>query len=374
MKTVYINGKFSAQRSTGVQRLALGLIQAIDEELSATDNKDRWILVCPPDANPPLLNRIEVVFSGPRFMGLHFWEQFFLPIYTAGQTLLNLAGPAPLMKHRQACMLPDAAVFDYPEAYTKPFGAWYRFSFTVMSRSARLLLTISEFSKCQLILALGNVAERVKVVYCAAGHIDKVTPDTTIIDSLGLAHSSYLLAVGSINPTKNLSALIAAFGMIEDPNVKLVIVGADNTAVFARQSLFKGGDSRIISTGAIDDPQLSALYRNALAVVFPSLYEGFGLPPLEAMLLGCPVVAARAASIPEVCNDAAIYFDPNSLSDMKKTLEYILMDAELRELLRQRGLLRAHYFTWQCSAKLLLRYIADAGLSSKDSLTSAFSD
>ena len=362
MSTLFINGKFTAQRVTGVQRLAAGLIVAMDRQLSRSGSQDHWVLLCPPGAKPPVLKHIEVRFAGPSRGSLHLWEQIFLPLYTAGRTLFNLAGPAPLCKFNQVCMVPDAAVFDYPDAYTPAFGAWYRFLFRVIIRSARLTLTISEFSRQQLINAVGAPAARVKIVYCAADHIAAITPDPAIVDRLGLAEVPYLLAVGSLNPTKNLPTLVAAFGAVAEENVRLVLVGANNAGVFSKESLQGKNDTRIISTGAINDAELSALYVHACAFVFPSIYEGFGIPPLEAMLLQCPVAASNAASIPEVCGDGALYFDPRSPVAMRSVLERMLAEPATRELLRVRGAQVAQKFSWERSAAQLLNHVVDAGL------------
>jgi len=362
MRTLFINGKFAAQRLTGVQRLASSLIQALDILLQETGNSDRWILLCPPSATPPVLKRIEVRFVGAMCGSLHVWEQFFLPVYTVGRPLLNLAGPAPLLKRLQVCMIPDAAVFDHTQAYTTAYGAWYRLLFRVVSHSARLVLTISEFSRQRLIQALGSHARRLQLVYCAATHIKSVAPELAVLDRLALNRVKYLLAVGSMNPTKNLPALVSAFRAINEPAIRLVLVGGGNSAVFACESLDAIGDPRVIVTGAISDGELSALYGHAHAFVFPSLYEGFGIPPLEAMSLGCPVVAAKAASIPEICDGAALYFDPLDIPDITRALERILADNTLRDKLHKRGAAQAAQFTWERSARQLLAHLSAAKL------------
>lgn len=365
MRTIFINGKFAAQRMTGVQRLASGLIQALDQLLQDSSTPDNWILLCPPGANPPALKCIEVRFVGAVPGGLHAWEQLFLPAYTAGRTLLNLSGPAPLLKRRQVCMIPDAAVFDHASAYTPAYGLWYRLLFRVVSHSAQLVMTISEFSRQQLVYALSLPAERLKLVYCAATHMKSVTPEPAVLKRLQLNDVKYLLAVGSLNPTKNLPALVAAFRAISAPDVRLVLVGGTNSAVFASQSIDVADDLRVITTGAISDSELSALYRQAHAFVFPSLYEGFGIPPLEAMSLGCPVVVAQAASIPEICGDAALYFDPRDIASISYALERILDDEALRETLRQRATVRVEQFTWERGACQLLDHLDAANLISR---------
>lgn len=365
MRTVFINGKFTAQRKTGVQRMAMGLIESLDRLLFETGNIDRWILLCPTGSSPPTLKRVEIRIVGVMPGGLHSWEQFFLPTFTLGRPLLNLAGPAPIFKQRQVCMIPDAAVFDHPKAYTFAYGLWYRMLFRTISHSSLLVLTISEFSRQRLSLALGLNARRFQVVYCAATHILTVPPESSILNRFALRGVKYFLAVGSMNPTKNLPALVSAFRAISILDVRLVIVGGANNAVFANESLKAGDDPRVVTTGAISDGELSALYRNAYAFVFPSLYEGFGIPPLEAMSLGCPVVAALAASIPEICGDAALYFDPLDTKDMTRSLERILTDSALRKTLCQRGSRRVELFTWERAARQLFEHLCAINLINK---------
>lgn len=364
MPPIFINGKFTAQRVTGVQRLAFGLVEALDRTLARTPPTDRWILLCPPGSTPPPLQRIAVQISGPQRFGLHVWEQLALPWASRSGHLLNLAGPAPLLKRGQVCMVPDAAVFDQPEAYTQSFGVWYRFLFRRLAASAALLLTISRFSQSRLALRLNIPAERLKVVPCAATHMRTIAPDDAVLRQLALADTPFVLAVASANPTKNLQSLVEAFARLPHSDLRLVLVGGANSAVFASETAQRE-DARIVRTGPVSDGQLKSLYANALAFVFPSLYEGFGLPPLEAMSLDCPVVASNAASIPEVCGDAAVYFDPTSITDMAAAIARVVDDAGLRADLRHRGAQRFAIFTWDAAAQQLLQHLEHAGLAGR---------
>ncbi|WP_457330915.1 glycosyltransferase family 4 protein [Rhizobacter sp. P5_C2] len=345
-----------------MQRLALGLVEALDNALATRGSADQWILLCPPGATPPPLRHITIRTCGARRFGLHFWEQLALPWASRGGRLVNLSGPAPLLKRGQVCMLPDAAVFDQPAAYTRSFAAWYRFLFKRLAASAALLLTISRFSQARLAQRLGIAPGRLKVVPCAATHMQSIAPDDAALRRLALTGVPYLLAVGSANPTKNLPALVEAFGRLPHPDLRLVLVGGTNSAVFAGETAQRE-DARIVRTGPVSDGQLKSLYANALAFVFPSLYEGFGLPPLEAMSLDCPVVASNAASIPEVCGDAAVYFDPTSITDMAGAIARVVDDAGLRADLRRRGAQRFAIFTWDAAAQLLLQHLEHAGLA-----------
>jgi len=348
MAVTYVNGKFAAQRTTGVQRVAERLVQALDTQVVGP-----WVLLCPPGAELPRLQRIEARTVGIRGLPLHLWEQLVLPIAARDGLLVNLAGAAPAFARRQVCMLHDAAVFDHAEAYTFGFAVWYRWLFRRLARTAQALFTVSSFSRERLALHLGLAAARITVVPNGSDHLDAVAPDDSVLARHGLLGLRYLLAVASANPTKNIATLVAAFaGLPPDAARRLVIVGGRNGRVFADNAA--DDPPGVVRTGPLGDAPLKALYQNAVALVFPSLYEGFGLPPLEAMTCGCPVAAARAASIPEVCGDAVLYFDPLSVDDIGAALRRILGDEALRARLRKAGAIQAAPFNWGAAAESLL--------------------
>jgi glycosyltransferase involved in cell wall biosynthesis len=354
MTTVYINGKFAAQRTTGVQRVAAQLTFALDAELAASPARSasQWVLLCPPGAPVLPMARITVRHVGPAGLALHVWEQLVLPMAARHGLLVNLAGAAPFFARFQVCLLHDAAVFDHPEAYARAFVAWYRLLFRRLARRAAKLLTVSAFSRTRLALHLGLEASKFAVVPNGGDHLQAVAPDESVLARHGLAGSRFLLAVASANPTKNLAALVAAYARLPaDPLRRLVIVGGSNPRVFAASAA--NDPPGVLRTGPIGDAELKALYGHATALVFPSLYEGFGLPPLEAMACGCPVAAAQAAAIPEVCGDAALYFDPHSVDAIAAALQHLLTDKALRERLRAAGLARAAAFRWSAAAATL---------------------
>ena len=328
MNTVHVNGRFLTQPITGVQRVARELLQAVDRRLvSAAAKAPPWVLWCPPHATPLPLQHVQVRQAGARGLHPHLWEQAVLPWAARGARLLSLAGSSPWLPRGQVCSIHDAAVFDHPHAYTPAFSAWYRALFRRQALQAARLLTVSAFSQARLAASLGVAATRIGVVPNGADHLSRVQADTSILDLHGLRGRRFLLAVGSANPTKNLDRLRQAFARLPaDDELSLVIVGGVNARVFAAGAV-PGLSARVLHTGPLGDAPLKALYQHALALVFPSLYEGFGRPPLEAMACGCPVLAAHAASLPEVCGDAALYFDPLSVGDMAAALQRMVGDA-----------------------------------------------
>lgn len=364
MSTLFINGKYLAQAITGVQRFASQVLEAVDAQLAdgLWQSDHALVLLVPSSRVQPLprLRRIEIreIPSG----NLHAWEQIRLPLAARGFPLLNLAGSAPLLKTGQICTFHDTAVFDFPTAYSPAFRRWYRLLFSVQSRLSRRLLTVSEFSKGRLCRHLGVPPEKVGVVSNAADHMRDQFADESVLGKLGVTSNGYLLAVGSSNPTKNFARLVEAFSGVAGSEVRLVVVGGSNSAVFAENNEAQRSDPRIVRTGRLTDTELKALYTHARAYVFPSVYEGFGLPPLEAMLCGCPVIASTAASIPEVCGPAAAYFDPFSVDAMRDTMTCALRDDAWLDGLRAAGRERAKRYTWHNAADDLLRELALLGV------------
>jgi len=169
-----------------------------------------------------------------------------------------------------------------------------------------------------------------------------------------VARGAYVLYVGDMRPYKNVGAALRAFAAMSRPECRFVIVGNKDTKDSHPleelvSELGIAGDVEF--TGFVSDAQLAELYCGATALVFPSLWEGFGLPPLEAMASGCPVITSNVASLPEVCGEAVEYVDPTSVDSIRRAMERVIREPALRQDLRGRGLERARLFSWDRTAR-----------------------
>ncbi|CAG9231653.1 glycosyltransferase family 4 protein [Burkholderia vietnamiensis] len=353
-----INGKFTAQRMTGVQRTAYELTCEL-----ARIADDAPSLIVPPDHDPAALPAGARAQPSTHLRGT-LWEQWALPRTTRGRTLLSLCNIGPLFKRDQLVMIHDAAIFDLPDGYSLAFRLWYRFAFWMIKRRARHLVTVSHFSRARLAATLRISPARVSVVPNAVDHIDRIDADPGVLSRLNLEPDRYVLFVGSLAPGKNLVRALAAIALMREshPTLRFVIAGGANAKIFGvREAGLREDDPCVTWAGYVTDGELKALYANAGAFVFPSLYEGFGLPPLEAMRCGCPVIASHEGSLPEVCGGAALLCDAYSPPDIAAAIARVMDDADLRDRLRVLGREHAQRYSWQRSARALLEILrADA--------------
>ncbi|KVL50087.1 glycosyltransferase family 4 protein [Burkholderia territorii] len=345
-KQLVYNGRFTTQKTTGVQRVARELIAA----LIKFQPHDPVTVLVPPQPG------VEV--SGAKTVKVGFykgviWEQLILPLFARGGRIVNLSNSASIFVGNQIIYMHDAAVFDTPAHFSRAFRVWYRIMFWILARTSVCVLTNSRFSRDRLAHHCGVSAEKISVVPLGADHLDALEPDTSVLDKHALTPERFVLAVSSMNPTKNFGRLIAAFRQINDPSVDLVIVGMRNAAVFGKQDDLSAAEPNIKYVGYISDEQLKALYQNAACFLYPSIYEGFGIPPLEAMRYGCPAVVGKSAALPEVCADAALYCDPYSQDDIAEKLRSLLDSAELRADLKRKGSLHAEKYRWSRSAEMM---------------------
>ena len=350
---IFINGRFLSQSVTGVQRYAEEVVKGLDSLLAATPGQGRpssITIVSPRNASRKLdLKAIRQVSGG--FFNGHLWEQFSLPYLSRGGLLLSLCNTGPLVKSRHVVTIHDASVFGFPAAYSFAFRNCYRLLFWVLGRTARKVVTDSKFSKKELQRYCRIVPRKIKAIHLGSQHLREIRSDDTIMKRHDLVRGSYVLAVSSLNPNKNFQAIADAILLLGSTAFKFVIAGAGNTRVFGRAELSL--PPHVTHVGYVSDEELKALYENAACFVYPSFYEGFGLPPLEAMTCGCPVIVSAAASLPEVCGEAALYCNPHDAADIAEKIRRVMTDPELRIKMRAEGIERARVFSWEKCAREL---------------------
>lgn len=352
MRTIVFNGKFYAGGLNGVHRVADRLIRECDGLLAEMPAHQRPVaqLLLPERRQwAPELRAIKAVSAvrGHR----QAWEQLALPGAAAGAVIVNLANLAPIAAARQILLLHDAQFLFPDSGYPLRQRLGYRWLTPVMARRSAIVLTVSDYSR-QMLDLLG-VAPRggSAVLYNGVDHILEVGADPAALDRLGLAPGGYALMFGSPKGYKNNAVVFDAFARALP--VRLVVIGA------TRESLAAAGltpPPDTVFAGRCDDGTLRALYDGAHALLVPSRTEGFGLPPLEAMLCGCPAIVAPAGALPEICRDAALYADVDDPESWRTAIT-ALHDPAVRAAKITLGHARAGQFNWARAGRELFRHV-----------------
>jgi glycosyltransferase involved in cell wall biosynthesis len=353
-RDIIFNGRFLGATQTGVQRGAAALITHLDAILAREPARAagrQFRLYHPASATRRLpLTQIEARPVG--VLGSQFWEQLELPLQTRGQLLVNLCNLAPLGPRGNVTMIHDAQVFETPDSYGRAFVYWYRFALPRIGAAAGRILTVSNFSREALIRYGVASPERITVIPNGADHLQGVRAEHGIVGALGLQPRRYVLAVASTQAHKNIAVLLRAFALPALADLKLVLFGGADEAEFRSAGL--APPANVVFAGRIGDGALLGLMEEALCLAFPSRTEGFGLPPLEAMMMGCPAVVAPCGALPESCGDAALYVDPDDAAGWTDAISALAADPALRHTLSLRGRAHAGRFTWAASAARLL--------------------
>jgi glycosyltransferase involved in cell wall biosynthesis len=363
-----VPGRTAARESA--PEIAINARAAIRGEIGGVERLAREMATRLPALRP---DRYRVIRppAGLAHRAGHAWEQAVLPAQAARcAALYSPANLAPLLYRRNVVVIHDAAALRHPEAYSRLYVDYQRRLLPLLVRGARMLITVSEFSRGELIEVLGAAPGRVKVIpegvgerfLAAAGSAAGPGSAAPVPGSASGPGSSsgrgpgtvakryglfdpYVLVVGTISARKNPGALEPVAAALRERGIELLLAGSD-------RGYLRGSGAGLRRLGYIEDEHLPALYQGARALAMPSTYEGFGLPCLEAMACGTPVVAANRGALPETCGAAALLVDPGDASAFAEAVVAAACDQAVRDRLVDAGRRRAASFPWSRTAAL----------------------
>lgn len=350
---IVINARFLTQQITGVQRFSLELSLYMKQMLGSEIQ-----FVAPGNIlHEDLARKLEVKIIGCRTG--HVWEQWDLPkyLYGSGQPLLLCMGnTAPISYPNKISILHDVTFLRYPEAFSTRFRVFYRLIIPWVLRTSKHVFSVSDFSLNEIACCYKVDKSKMSVVYNAVDSMFKHVEDEY------LKIDKYLLTVSSIKKNKNFKVAVDAFKIVQShiPDLKLYIMGD------VRADSFKSMDGLIEECeknpnikllGRVSDDDLIHYYSNAVSFIFPSLYEGFGIPVLEAQACGCPVVSSNSSSLPEVLGHSALQCNPNNAEEFAHSIMKVITDVSLREKLVSQGYENLKRFSWKKSAEILVKHL-----------------
>ncbi|WP_281637499.1 glycosyltransferase family 4 protein [Flavobacterium marginilacus] len=352
---IIVNSRFLTQPITGVQRFAIEICIRLKKKF-----KDEIQFVTPSNIiHYKLAKELDAQIIGKK--NGHIWEQIDLPKYLykiKKPLLLNLCNTAPLFYKNKIVTLHDVAFLAYPETYSKKFLFFYKFLIPKVIHSSKHVLTVSDFSKSEIVKFYKISEDKIAVIYNA---VDSQFSNGS--SSLEQAKVPYLVAVSSLNYRKNLHSVLVAFKKISseyENNLQLIVIGDIKSKSFKAIDIeeYNNNNNKAIRfVGRVSDEQLIKFYTNALGFIYPSYYEGFGIPPLEAQACGCPVIVSNVSSLPEVFKDSALYCNPNSIDEISNAMTTLVKNKDIREQLIEKGAQNLLRFSWDQSALKLSNII-----------------
>jgi glycosyltransferase involved in cell wall biosynthesis len=300
------------------------------------------------------------VVAGPLF-----WSQFFLPVRLFSKKDIDVFF-SPAHYAPRFCPVPlvvtihDLSYFYYPEEFLKK-DLYKLKNWTARSIvQAKQLIAVSKNTKKDILKHYQIPENKVTVIY--NGFEKKIVKeDDSVLHEYNISKEKYILYVGTLQPRKNIRVLLDSFDQLikKGEDFKLVIAGKKGWLYdeIYQQAQNLDAKNRIIFTGYVPDEKLVSLYKNAFCYVLPSLYEGFGIPVLEAMSYSCPVIASYSSSLPEIGGDACEYFDPNDASNLTDRFMELIQGGQHRKDLIKKGKEQVKNFSWKTSASATLRVL-----------------
>lgn len=344
-----INGRFLTQKQTGVQRYCERIVLALDQLITAGHEAIAGLsfeIVVPARTvrSLPLTNISVRQLS--RLSG-HAWEQFVLPLKTHGG-LLSLGNTGPIASRKQIVCIHDTNVWLYPESYTPAFRVVYKSLLPRLGRRAGAITTVSGFSASQLSKFGIARADRIEVIGNGYEHAQDWNPHRSNVVSKCAGQNTIVL-LGSPAPHKNVALILDLSHELAKRGIDVAVVGERDPRVFGELTPALNA-ANVHFLGRLTDDELAALLADSLCLVFPSHTEGFGLPAVEAMALGCPVILSNSSSLPEIGGDAALYASPLDAREWLACIDRIKGNTDLRRKLIAKGKDQAAKFSWRQSA------------------------
>lgn len=353
-----INGRFLSQPMTGVQRYAREVVRSLDSLILEQVPLARGLgvrMLCPPKSGDMPLVSIERCEIGR--MGGHAWEQAQLSSSLDGSGLLSLCNTGPLLVRKQIVCIHDANVWNAPQSYSTAFRMLYRHLLPRLGNRTWGISTVSEYSLGELVGRGIVQAGRAFVAPNGHEHALRWKPQHSEVTRLAASRDTIVM-IGSSAPHKNVDLILGMARRLADVNLRIAVVGAADPRVFRGQ--LQAETMNVHWLGRVSDGELAALLRDSLCLAFPSLTEGFGLPALEAMVIGCPVVVSDRASLPEVCGSAALFAPPDDPDAWFDRFVQLRESQALRLHMIGKGRTRGLEYSWKTTAMRYLEAMAAA--------------
>ena len=365
---IVINGSDLGRRRGGNESYLVGLLDGLAAILEETSIQISLIVASEGVrllAKRPAWRAFRAIDVGPyRRLPFFLWQQTLALRSLRPDWIVSTFFLPPVTPCRAAVLIHDLSFRAHPHYFPRSIALYNRLLAGLAIRQADRVIALSEFTRQEIESFYPAAHEKSVVVYPGIGSefapIAGPGADAGMLAALGVK-KPYLLSVGNIHPRKNMDRLLAAWEQLRDAGEPVPRM------VWAGIGRWKTGDllpraerAGVQALGFVPQSHLPALLRQAEALAYPSLYEGFGLPPLEAMACGTPVLTGNTTSLPEAVGEAAVCVDATDLTALTQGLSQVLFDRELRRTLRARGLARAPRFTWVRSARALLGALAQA--------------
>jgi len=362
MKIVF-NGLQFTKYNSGIGKMMKELFSLV-----AIENKYNSALILPKDSQESIENveTIKIPYKNSQGFKRNFYQTFVMgKKFCENSILIVTDSKVPLRMPNSAIVLPiitDLAVYEMPEVYKFSRVLLWKMQYRYLLKHTDKFIAVSEYTKNDINRFLGVPKDNIEVVYCSVDEkINKVNDEKTLLNVKEKYNlpEKYFLFIGNLNPRKNLVRLYKAFKDVKlRLNIphKLVIAGEHGWKYKKVLNVLKK-DEDVVFTGYIDEEDKSTLYTMADIFIFPSLYEGFGIPILEAQKCGVPVITSNVSAMPEVAGNGALTVNPYDVNDIAKAIEKIVSDEGLKKKLIKEGNKNIERFSWQESANKINKII-----------------